>query len=243
MKYDAAMSRRVLQVIFVIIAAFMAVRLGYFVFGFGTEATVLDSQSVMNAVTPMIAAVLPVVGTTAFLLMCSERLRRQWEHAASTDHLTGLANRRTLTEAGAKRLFEARAKKEPFAVAVIDVDHFKQVNDRHGHDVGDLALKHVANKLAGACRSADLAARQGGEEFVVVFGDVDPMGAKTAAERLREAVEGEVFMARQTELRVTVSVGVAVLLESDETLDDVLRRADEALYRAKSNGRNRVELA
>ncbi|MBL9108229.1 MAG: GGDEF domain-containing protein [Myxococcales bacterium] len=202
-----------------------------------STATVLD-KSALNVATPIFAAMLPVIGTTAFTLMCSEKIRRNWEIAASTDYLTGLANRLTLG-AEATRRWEERAE---LAVAVVDIDHFKSINDRYGHDTGDLALKHVASCLAGACRRDDLPARQGGEEFVVVFRGLDASKAEEAGERLRTAVAKEPFVTGDVHLDLTVSVGIAARTPRDGSFDDVVRRADTALYRAKDRGRNRVEI-
>jgi diguanylate cyclase (GGDEF)-like protein len=241
---DRALSRRVLGGMFVADAVFVVLRAGFFLFGGGKHlANVVDGASWINAATPMMIAVLPVIGTTAFLLMCSERIRRQWERAASTDYLTGLANRRTMTDAGESRFMRCRQGGAGLALAVIDIDHFKLVNDQYGHDIGDGALKHVASRLEAACREPELPARQGGEEFVVLFDHVDADGAHAAGERLRRAVEAECFATRDLSLKLTVSVGVAVLKQDDPDFDYLLRRADTALYAAKAGGRNRVEVA
>jgi diguanylate cyclase (GGDEF)-like protein len=240
---DRAISRRVLAGIFSVTAGFMILRAIYFLVKGTTASSVVDRGSWINAVTPMLAAVMPVVGTTAFLLLCSERIRRQWERAASTDYLTGLANRRTLNAEGDRRLERARTHGDGLAVAVVDVDHFKSINDRYGHDVGDLALKHVASRLQAACRGKDLPARQGGEEFVILFDRIAASQAVAAGERIRAAVEAEPFVAEGVERTITVSIGVAALGPDDASFDDLLRRADRALYAAKSGGRNRVELA
>jgi diguanylate cyclase (GGDEF)-like protein len=240
---ERAVSRRVLEAIFVVMAIFMTLRAAYFLGTKTTAASVVEKGSWINALTPMLAAVMPIIGTTAFLLLCSERIRRQWERAASTDYLTGLANRRTLNSEGDRRLEQARAHKDRLALAVVDVDHFKSINDRYGHDVGDLALKHVAGRLQAACRGKDLPARQGGEEFVILFDRIEPSQAKAAGERMRAAVEAMPFVAEGVEKTITVSIGVAALSDADKNFDDLLRRADQALYAAKSGGRNRVELA
>jgi diguanylate cyclase (GGDEF)-like protein len=239
---DNALSRRVLAGLFMVMIAFVVVRVVYFVLiGVNPRFSIMDTTNLMNMVTPMVVAALPVIGTTAFLLMCSERIRRQWERAASTDYLTGLANRRTLTQAGVQRFKEGRAA--GLALAVIDIDHFKSINDRHGHDIGDVALKHVASTLEGSCRGQELPARLGGEEFVVLLDQVDAAQAHTAAERLRLAIAAQPFVAGELQLPVTVSIGVAVQRSDDASFDSLLKRADHALYAAKSGGRNRVELA
>jgi diguanylate cyclase (GGDEF)-like protein len=241
---DRAISRRVLSGMFIADAIFVALRACFFAFGGARNVNnVVDGASWINVATPIMIAVLPVIGTTAFLLMCSERIRRQWEHAASTDYLTGLANRRTMTDAGENRFTSSRQTGTGLALAVIDIDHFKSVNDQYGHDVGDSALKHVASRLEAACRGPELAARQGGEEFVVLLDHVDTDGAHAAGERLRQAVEAETFATRDLSLKITVSIGVAVLNQDDADFDNLLRRADAALYVAKAGGRNRVEVA
>lgn len=241
---DTALSRRALAGIFIFAALFSFVRLAIFLNAGGTPVTsVIEPGSWINLATPMMAGILPVVGTTAFLLMCSERLRRQLERAASTDYLTGLANRRTLAEAGERRFRAARAGGETLAVALVDIDHFKSVNDRYGHETGDLALKHVAATLEQNCRAGELPGRQGGEEFVVVLCPAGREEALAFGERLRAAVAATPFTSDGISLNVSISVGIACLSADDDSFDRLLGRADHALYAAKANGRNRVESA
>lgn len=243
---DGARSRRVMAGLFTAVAVFVLFRAGYFLaIGVNPAFSVFGAGAWMNIATPMVAATLPVIGTTAFLLMCSERIRRQWERAASTDYLTGLPNRRTLVEMGQQRFERARASAATgsFALAIVDIDHFKRINDEHGHEMGDVALKHVAGRLQSACREAELPARQGGEEFVVLFDNLQPNDAPAAGERLRHSVAQAPFTAGDLVLPLTVSIGLAVLRADDTQFDSVLRRADEALYVAKAAGRNRVEIA
>lgn len=235
---EAAISRRVMVGVFVVVVLFTFVRLFWFAGGAASGSTVVDTGRLINIITPLVATVLPVIGTTAFLQMCSERIRRQWEHAASTDHLTGLANRFILAREGEARL--ARRGNDRLALAVVDIDHFKTINDRHGHEVGDLALRHVADRLRAACRASDLPARQGGEEFVVLFAAAPDEDVGALGERLRVAVEASPFRARGVELQMTVSIGVTAARDRDGGLDELLRRADRALYDAKRDGRNRV---
>src|SRR5574343_1016727 len=192
---------------------------------------------------PVLISVLPVVGTTAFLLMCAERLKRRWKAAASIDYLTGLPNRRTLHHRGAVAFERAAASGTEFAVALIDIDHFKSINDRFGHDAGDLALRHIDHILAGACRDGEMVARQGGEEFVVLLDNADTEQALIAGERLRRTIEAATGDDNNQTPTLTVSIGVAALSASDASFDHLLSRADQALYRAKAEGRNRVMLA
>lgn len=192
---------------------------------------------------PILVSVLPVVGTTAFLLMCAERLKRRWKVAASIDYLTGLPNRRTLHHRGAVAFERALAGDTQFAVALIDIDHFKSINDRFGHDVGDQALRHIGHALAGACRDGEMVARQGGEEFVVLLDGADAEQALIAGERLRRMVEASPYDDDARPLALTVSIGVATISAADSGFEHLLSRADQALYRAKAEGRNRVVLA
>ncbi len=238
---DRSRSRRVLLGVVTLLGSVMFLRAGYFLFGAVNVTTVVAPNNWVNAVTPMFAATLPVLGTTAFLLMCSDRLRQQWERAALTDHLTGLSNRRTLSDVGAERLAQAKRLKLSLSVALVDIDHFKSVNDRCGHAVGDLALQHVASTLRAVCRREDLVSRQGGEEFVVVFDRLDLEAALLAAERLREAIQTAPLTYPEGTLTLTASFGVAALTANDRHLDELIERADRSLYKAKQAGRNRVE--
>jgi two-component system cell cycle response regulator len=127
------------------------------------------------------------------------------------------------------------------ALLMIDVDHFKRVNDTHGHAVGDEVLKAFTRILEGNLRSVDLLGRLGGEEFAVVLPESDQNAAKHTAERLRAAVEALEFPFEDgTTMKITTSVGIAILAGAGETLDSLLARADTALYTAKGEGRNRV---
>ncbi|WP_313914480.1 GGDEF domain-containing protein [Tahibacter sp.] len=240
---EPVLSARVLAGIFGVLAVFMLVRGVYFVLSPHAASNIMDGRSWMNVITPILASVLPVIGTTGFLLLCSDRIRRQWERAASTDYLTGLANRRTLAAAGAERLQQAARDGRAFAIALLDIDHFKTINDRLGHDAGDLALVHVAQCLQGVCGERHLLARHGGEEFVAVLALDSEAQARVVAEQLRQAVRAHPFRHGDEVLTITVSIGLALRREPDRSLDDLLRRADAALYAAKRGGRDRVESA
>ncbi len=164
---------------------------------------------------------------------------------AVTDALTGLYNRHYM-DAHLQRL-HARAVSEtrPLSLIICDLDRFKAVNDTYGHAAGDAVLRHVAEKLASSVRAPDLVVRQGGEEFVVVLPDTAIAEAERVAERLRRAI-AETPVPLDTDgaaLRVTASFGVADIRWDEPSADDALRRADEALYRSKHNGRDRVTVA
>ena len=126
---------------------------------------------------------------------------------------------------------------------MVDLDHFKQVNDTYGHAMGDAVLKHIAQLMRNAFRKIDMAARVGGEEFAVILPGSDLAAAQTSAERLRELVAKTPLVQDGKTISVTVSIGAATMVPSDSEADQTLIRADEALYRAKENGRNQVEMA
>jgi diguanylate cyclase (GGDEF)-like protein len=229
-----------LSVVFIGVAAFMLIRAIYFGVVEGAATSILDVHNRMNQITPIVMTILPVIGTTVFLLMCSERIRRQWEVAAATDYLTQLPNRRTITASAESRFAASRRSAAPFSVAVIDIDHFKSVNDRYGHEVGDMALTHVAQILDRMSRGKHMVGRFGGEEFVALFENANEAAALAAAERMRESVANTPLVVAAQTLNFTVSVGVATLRVDDPRVDDLLRRADGALYQAKEAGRNRT---
>lgn len=162
---------------------------------------------------------------------------------AVTDQLTGLHNRRFMTGQLNDLVGAAATERGAFAVMIADIDHFKRVNDSHGHDAGDAVLREFAKRLAVSVRAVDTACRFGGEEFVVMMPGADLEAARVAAERVREAVEREKFLIPGGEaIEITVSIGVAGYEHAD-TADRLLKRADEALYAAKSGGRNQVVVA
>lgn len=241
---NPSLARSILGAMFAVVGLYAVARCGFYLLAappadFAVEA----GGNWLNVLSALLMTLLPVMGTTAFLLMCSDRLRRGLERAAATDYLTGLANRRSLAKAGADAFVEARAGGGEFAVAVFDVDKFKAVNDSYGHDTGDRALIHVANRLSGQLRPTDIIARTGGEEFVVLLRVLAPDDALAIAERMRLAVEQSDFSVDGRRVGLTISAGLAVRIAGDADYDSVLRRADDALYRAKENGRNRVETA
>jgi diguanylate cyclase (GGDEF)-like protein len=162
------------------------------------------------------------------------------ERLATTDALTGVANRGELTRAAEVELARARRHGIPLAVLVVDADHFKEVNDSHGHAAGDAVLREVAARLKGLLRAHDGLGRWGGEEFVLLLPHLDAAGARAAGERVRRAFEGQPMALPDGGLhRLTVSVGAAVA-RAEESFEEALRRADHALYAAKAGGRNRV---
>jgi two-component system cell cycle response regulator len=175
----------------------------------------------------------------------AERLRNSVQasmEAAITDALTGLHNRRYVDANLSGLVEDAARRSRPLAVMIMDIDRFKSVNDTYGHDVGDEVLREVARRIKECTRSQDLLARFGGEEMIAVLPESNMASALQVAERIRERVEREPFaFANGTRsLRITLSIGLAVMRHVAEKPADLFRRADEALYRAKNAGRNRV---
>ena len=162
---------------------------------------------------------------------------------AGRDVLTRLLNRKFLPVVRGKEMGHAQQHSESFAVLVVDVDHFKQINDQHGHDGGDRVLQQVADVLQSACRGGDYVFRLGGEEFLLLLVDVGQAQAVALAERLRQRMQHEPMrLPQDRSTQVTVSIGVA-LYDGHPDYQRMLQRADAALYQAKEKGRNRVELA
>jgi two-component system cell cycle response regulator len=175
----------------------------------------------------------------------TDYLRSNLDHSlelAVTDQLTGLHNRRYMVGQLEALMRRAAQGGEPVSVLVIDIDHFKKVNDSFGHDVGDEVLAEFAVRLASNVRAIDLPVRHGGEEFVVVMPDTDLEDARRIAERIRLHVAGAPFrvMGGEELLAVTISIGVACSCGEGDTSQAIVKRADEAVYEAKSRGRNRV---
>ena len=169
------------------------------------------------------------------------------QQMAVTDDLTGLYNKRYILSRLSGEISHAARYRESISFLMVDVDHFKQVNDTYGHVVGDILLKEIAEMLKKIVREFDVVARYGGEEFLIILPNGDTLGAKILAERLRESIEKTTFNIDGNKLLVTVSIGVKSEnvkpnANSSEEVIALINQADMALYRAKANGRNRVEI-
>ncbi|MES2535870.1 MAG: GGDEF domain-containing protein [Pseudomonadota bacterium] len=184
----------------------------------------------------------PIVGTlvyaTGILLLYFERIINDKHFLATHDELTGLLNRRAIVEGGERELDVATRLGRPFCVAFIDIDFFKKINDELGHDTGDVVLAGVAQTLKKACRSIDLVGRYGGEEFCIVFPDLDCENALVVGDRIMTAVREYRFNGTRN---ATVSIGFAVLSQGTpgQTWQNLIKLADDELYKAKSSGRNK----
>ncbi|MBW2525333.1 MAG: GGDEF domain-containing protein [Deltaproteobacteria bacterium] len=209
-----------------------------------TNGTLLNNAR-MTAPTKLSEDDLIQVGAAVFKYLpagCQELMfLRKQENAARTDPLTGVANKRCLLETLEMHFELSRRREDSLSVVILDIDHFKKVNDTYGHDVGDIVLKDLAARIQdSAVRRADVLGRFGGEEFVVVLPSAAIEQGIMVAERIRFAVAEKPFQAGETMLPVTVSCGVAALTAAHGDASQLLKSADEALYRAKSSGRNKV---
>jgi two-component system cell cycle response regulator len=161
---------------------------------------------------------------------------------AVTDPLTGLYNRRFMENQIGPLVENATNRGKFLSILALDVDYFKAVNDNHGHDVGDRVLQEVAARLRNSVRNVDLVCRVGGEEFLVILPETDAEIAMAIAERIRKSIATKPFNAgaRSGPLSITISIGIANIETGRDAPNDLLKRADQALYRAKREGRNRV---
>ena len=169
-----------------------------------------------------------------------KRLERRLNHLALTDELTDVPNRRHFVELAQNEFARARRHVRPMVMFMLDLDHFKQINDEYGHKAGDLVLVEVVQGCKDSLRSGDVLGRIGGEEFAAVLPDTDLQNAAIVAERLRDRVESIHVVHNKRSITVTISIGMAELSAEDANVQGLLNRADVALYQAKDAGRNRV---
>ena len=173
-----------------------------------------------------------------------KKLQSQLESMATIDSLTGLANRQAFLQRAKNEFNRARRYSRPLSVVMIDIDHFKSINDQYGHATGDEVLRQTAMICQSSLRGSDLMGRVGGEEFVLLLPDTPHTNAFHVAERMRAHLyETPIELENDAHLKITASFGVASLREADNDFDTVLERADEAMYLAKHGGRNQVKSA
>lgn len=176
-----------------------------------------------------------------FLLVRNQDAQDELHRLSTTDPLTGALNRRRFEELAEIERRRAARSGSPMALLILDIDHFKRVNDRFGHAAGDAAIRMLSHICQTTLRPGDLFGRWGGEEFVIALPETSLPGAIKTAERLREIIAKGEFLANGKPRSITVSIGAAGLLRDELAVDHAINRADRALYRAKQSGRNRVE--
>ena len=182
---------------------------------------------------------------TAFILLAMSKERTELRHktAAMIDPLTGLLNRRAFVQDAEALLLQQVARDRPIGVLLVDLDSFKSINDRFGHPVGDKVLQVFAKTARGGLRQTDLVGRLGGEEFIVILADAGHDNAFLVADRLRNAFAVNAAVVDGQALHATMSIGVSVIVDPRQSLAELMKLADQALYLAKARGRNRVEVA
>ena len=230
----------------------LPVLLGSVAFGARVVRAIVQPESVaaqmaadrlMNVQAAMIYVVLVLSLHATLMVLVVARLVGELRRLSRHDGLTGLLNRRAMEELLATQIQRSRAGAAPFVLMMIDLDHFKRINDRHGHPAGDRALRHVAELLAGALPQAAALARYGGEEFVVLFPGATVSQAEQLAESLRNLLASNPLPHDSGSIPISMSVGVARWRGPADELSQLLLRADAALFQAKVQGRNRVVVA
>ncbi|HZO15788.1 MAG TPA: GGDEF domain-containing protein [Polyangiaceae bacterium] len=184
------------------------------------------------------------IGSTIFKFLTGADVESQYHEEiyrlTIIDGLTQVHNKRYLYEALERELIRGRRHGRNLAVLMMDIDHFKRINDLHGHLAGDFVLKELARIVQSRIRRDEVFARYGGEEFCIILPETMLEGAVELGERLRQQIQDHTFVFQQDKIKVTISVGVAQLTEEDRNAGELLKRADERLYQAKNSGRNRV---
>lgn len=234
---------RLISIVIVLMAASSALRAAYLLTWSGPyEPHLLYVPPIMVTPFTLLYGVLPVVYAMLLHNVINARLLARLHKRAMTDHLTGSLSRHALAEGASPLIAHVREGGARLAVIMVDLDHFKNVNDQHGHSSGDAVLRHVAQVLQAQLRGEALLVRFGGEEFVALVPVPSLPVARSVAERMRLALEAAHWPDVVPGLaKVTASLGVT-LLGSDESLEPALARADDALYRAKNGGRNQVQV-
>ena len=172
----------------------------------------------------------------------SDHKNKQLLELTIRDHLTGLFNHRHLIEYGESRVSEANRNGSALSILMIDIDHFKRINDTYGHPCGDYVITEVASLLKNNLRVIDIIARYGGEEFAVMMPNTTQLKAKIVADKLCKKVQEHLFFYGQKQFKVTISIGIAVKQKSENKIMEIIKRADHALYQSKEHGRNQVTL-
>ena len=169
-----------------------------------------------------------------------QKLTKKLERLATIDSLTQIANRRYFMDLANTEFRRIKRYGNTFSLFMLDIDYFKKINDTYGHAVGDQVLQNMAEVTTSCLRDVDIFGRLGGEEFAIVLPQTNIYKAENVAERIRASIEKMSFLTNNILIKITVSIGMSIYEETDKNIDDVLKRADKALYKAKSQGRNQV---
>ena len=185
---------------------------------------------------------IPALVTAVRDITTHKAMEAKLQQIANSDPLTGVGNRRFFLDVGKKEYLRAVRYSQPLSLILLDVDHFKHINDTYGHDIGDVALKALAKVCINTLRDTDVLARIGGEEFAIVLPGTDLAGGAALGERLRKNVETNEIATDEGLISYTISMGVTDMQVDDENIEVILNRADKGLYRAKESGRNQVAI-
>jgi len=215
----------------------LVLRTVYMVMSRDMPLTFLGSQILQTSGSLCVLVFLSVAGMCCAIIVIRHQ-EMALRKASLTDSLTGWLNRRALHDIAGREFSRARRTHLPAAFIAFDIDHFKSVNDRYGHAVGDAALRHVTSLAAHALRGYDALFRLGGEEFAVLVTGNGPAEVRQMAERMRALIESAPLQAGGAEVALTVSLGIAAWSTADHSWEEALRRADDALYQSKKQGRN-----
>jgi diguanylate cyclase (GGDEF)-like protein len=240
---QSARSNRLVAAVFLIAAAILLARVAAVAIRGEQGLPAINTIDPIQGLFYAAIALGPVIGTLGFALMCNDRLNSELLRMANVDALTGVHNRRSLERQAHAALATARREGRPLSVLLLDADHFKRINDDYGHAAGDAALRALAGTLTAHVPEGAVVGRFGGEEFLVLLPQVDAGAAYLVAERIRTDVHGSPLSFSEHRLSLSISGGVAELAPTDADFDALARRADQALYRAKRDGRNRIEAA
>jgi len=222
------------SILFSVLVTFFVSRL------FGGNAS-LHGYSIAIIVPTILASTIGYISLSMYFEL--ERSRQEIHALAITDELTQIFNRRHFFQLAQRELERSRRNGHPLAIVLFDIDDFKQVNDSHGHMAGDLVLKETCQACKVTVRPYDIFARFGGEEFIFLLPDTDDTRAVAVADRLRQVIAERVVFFDTGNVQMTISIGIAIFNPKKDTLDDVISRADSALYIAKKLGKNRLEVA
>ncbi len=231
------------QVIFsptITIKELRAIRIYPLLHGQDAIGTMVVGSAKTAFLSPQAKDMLGIIAEQAATAIINAQLFEQTERMASTDGLTGLLNHRNFQEQFTKVLERAQRNKRSFCLMIADIDHFKSINDKYGHPMGDKVLKRIAECLQNTARKTDIVARYGGEEFAIIMEDTDIIGARRIAERIRANVSKLIFQSTTGPFHCTLSMGISNYPDHQKERQKIINAADEALYQAKNNGRDQV---
>jgi len=221
------------EVILLILRAYMGIRFG--------ESMSLLSDNISNVMFFLCLYLVMLMGNMGLILMAKEEADLNLMRAATYDELTGIYNRRTFLQYSKENILLSARKSEPLSFLIIDIDNFKRINDSHGHFIGDAVLKSFAVAVKSLLKDCDVFGRFGGEEFTVLIPGIGEEKSVAVAEGIRKAAEDSIVNGG---VKYTVSIGIFTMIPCEDTsIDELYKLSDEALYRAKNNGKNRIESA